>query len=259
MTEKQAAELKDLFFRIKQFYFGMSEKTASAASMTAGETVEYIAAVKAAEKTLFGGEADKSDILLPADAEITLLSVCTEIRLALGEKNIRLSGDLAALGIRLLGVYTFPYMGRARFVKKHLLPFREKHGEDFFVAWEADFLAGKNAIFRLRPVFSHSEGHYYEDDADEALSVAHPWLYRAFLLLGLLVLFGSVIGYGALVGALSLSSGWLVVGYLGAAALGAGLVSLTLAWVQQYLGHLPTLLLLCGGALCVLLSVVLAL
>ncbi len=259
MTEKQAAELKDLFFRVKQFYFGMSEKTASAASTTAGESTEYIAALKAAEKTLFGGSAERGSAMLPADAEVTLLSVCVEIRQALGEKNIRLSGDLAVLGIRLLGVYTFPYMGRARFVKKHLLPFREKHGEGFFRSWEADFLAGKSTIFRLRPTFSHSEGYYYEDDADEALSVAHPWIYRLFLLFGLVLLFGSVIGYGALVGALSLSSGWLVLGYLGAAALGAGLFSLTLAWVQQYLGHLPTLLLGGGGALCVLLSLVLAL
>ena len=256
MTEKQAAELKDLFFRIKQFYFGMSDRTESAARMVAGESMEYIAALKTAEATLFGSGEGKA---LPADADETLLSVCTEIRLALGGKNIRLAGDLALLGIRLLGVYTFPYMGRARFVKKHLLPFREKHGVGYFTAWEAEFLAGKNAFFRLRPVFSHSEGYYYEDDADEALSVAHPLLYRAFLLLGMLLFIGSVVGYGFLAGALSLSSGWLVLGYLGAAALGAGLFSLLLAWVRQYLGHLPTALLLGGGALIALLSLVLAL
>ena len=96
MTEKQALALKDIFFRIKQFYYGVSDKPLSAANLTAGDSAEYIAALKTAEATLFlpseGKETDK-------DAEGMLRTLCVETRTALSDKNIRLAGDLAVLGI----------------------------------------------------------------------------------------------------------------------------------------------------------------
>ena len=139
MTEKQAVTLKDIFFRIKQFYYGVSEKPLSAANMTAGEATEYIAALKEAEDTLFLSDGDQKlsdggrklsdgDRQLSDDAEGMLRTLCEAVRSALAEKNIRLAGDLAALGVRLLGVYTFPYMSRRDFVRKCLVPLREKHG-----------------------------------------------------------------------------------------------------------------------------------
>ena len=58
--------------------------------------------------------------------------------------------------------------------------------------------------------------------------------------------------------ALSLSSPWLILGYFGAFAFGIGLYSLSMAWVHQYMGHIPTALLTVLGALCMFLSLLLA-
>ena len=54
-------------------------------------------------------------------------------------------------------------------------------------------------------------------------------------------------------------SPFLILGYLGAAAFGVGLYSLVMSLVHQYMGHALTLLLLLGGALSMLLSILLAL
>ena len=257
MTVAQAAELKDIFFRIKQFYYGVSDKPLSAAHMTAGEATEYIAALKEAEVTLFSPVEGKP---LADDADGMLRTLCEEIRCALTEKNIRLAGDLAALGVRLLGVYTFPFMTRRDFVKKCLIPLREKHEISLFEAEEAAFLGKASLPFRLSPAFSHGEGHYYEDDADEALKVAHPIVYHLFVLLGILLFAGSIVGFGVLAGVgLALSSPWLILGYLGGAAFGVGLYSLSMALVHQYMGHALTLSLLLTGALSMILSILLAL
>lgn len=257
MTEKQALALKDIFFCIKQFYYGVSDKPLSAANLTAGDSAEYIAALKTAEATLFlpseGKETDK-------DAEGMLRTLCVETRAALSEKNIRLAGDLAVLGIRLIGVYTFPYMKRSDFVRKCLIPLREKHELSLFEAEEAAFLAVPSRPFRLSPSFKSREGRYYEDDADEALKLAHPVLYAFFVLLGVLLFAGSVVGFGLIAGlGLSVSSPWLILGYLGAAAFGVGLYSLLMAFVHQYMGHALTRLLLILGGGFILLSLLLAL
>ena len=257
MTETQALALKDIFHRIKQFYYGVSDKPLSAAHMTAGDSAEYIAVIKEAEATLFLPEGGKQ---LPPDADGMLLHTCTLVRAALVEKNVRLAGDLSALGVNLIGVYTFPSMGRRRFWQRCMTPFREKHGADFYAAYEAEFLRGASTALRLRPSFARAEGRYYEDDADEGLKLAHPVLYWAFVFLGILCFFGSIVGFGFLAGAgLSLSSPYLILGYLGAAAFGVGLYSLAMTFVRQYMGHFLTLLLGGGGLLAMIASLLLAL
>jgi len=257
MTEKQALSLKDIFFRIKQFYYGVSDKPLSAANMSVGEASEYIALLKEAETTLFLPIAGKT---LASDADEMLSILCMEVRAALVDKNIRLAGDLAALGVRLIGVYTFPFMSRRDFVRKCLAPLREKHEISLFAEREADFLAGGHLPFRLSPSFAPREGRYYEDDADEALKLAHPILYGVFLLFGILLFAGSIIGFGVLAGVgLSLSSPWLILGYFGAAAFGAGLYSLLMAFAHQYMEHILTLLLSVGGLASMLCSLFLAL
>ena len=257
MTEKQLLALKDIFFRIKQFYYGVSDKPLSAASMTAGDSAEYIATLKTAEATLFAPESGKT---VAPDAESMLRTLCAEIRTALVEKNVRLAGDLSALGVRLVGVYTFPYMSRRDFVKKCLVPLREKHEVALFAAEEQAFLSEGQLSLRLSPSFAPREGRYYEDDADEALKLAHPVVYGIFVLLGILLFAGCIVGFGLLAGiGLSLSSPWLILGYFGAAAFGVGLYSFLMAFVHQYMGHTLTLLLGGGGALSMLLSLLLAL
>ena len=76
----------------------------------------------------------------------------------------------------------------------------------------------------------------------------------------MLLFAGSVVGFGLFAGlALSLSSPWLILGYLGAAAFGVGLYSLLMSFVHQYMGHTITLLLSVSGALFMLFSLLLAL
>ena len=257
MTEQQALELKDIFFRIKQFYYGVSDKPLSAANLTAGDSAEYIAALKDAETALFAPANGKP---LDDDADGMLQKLCAETRTALTEKNIRLAGDLSALGVRLVGVYTFPYMKRADFVRKCLVPLREKHEIPLFAEEEEAFLSKRERPIRFSPSFAPREGRYYEDDADEALKLSHPILYAMFVLLGMLLFAGSIAGFGVLAGvSLSLSSPWLILGYLGAGAFGVGLYSFLMAFVHQYMGHALTVFLSVSGALSMLLSVLLAL
>ena len=259
MTEKQLLSLKDLFFRIKQFYYGVSDKTDSAADKTAGETADYIAALKEAEADVAAGTSDARSFI-PSDADKMLLHLCALARAALVEKDVRLAGDLSALGIRLIGVYTFPSMGRRRFWERCMLPFRDKHGDEYFAELEEEFLDGAPTALRLSPSFERREGRYYEDDADEALKLAHPLLYYAFSVLGTVLFLGFVIGFGLVTRlVIGVSSPWLVLGYLGSAALSIGIYSLAMTLVRQYMGHFLTLLLTVGGALLVALSLILAL
>lgn len=257
MTEAQAMRLKDLFYRIKQFYYGVSDTSLYATNLSAGEASEYIAALKEAEAEMV---LPLEGRVLPPDAEKMLLYTCALTRAALKEKNIRLAGDLSALGIRLLGVYTFPFMGRGRFWKTCMLPFRDRHGDDLFAELEEEFLAGPPTALRLSPSFGHGEGRYYDDDADEALKLAHPIWYAGFVLLGVLLFFGSIVAFGFVAGrGFSLSSPYLILGYLGAAAFGTGLYSLAMTFVRQYMGHLITGLLTILGAIAMIASVLLAL
>lgn len=256
MTETQALALKDIFYRVKQFYYGVSDKSQSAMGLTAGEASEYIAAMKEAEASLLISEEGKQ---LAADAPRMLSHTCRLVREALVDKNIRLAGDLAALGVRLIGVYTFPAMGRKRFWERCMTPFREKHGDGFYAELEAEFLGGAPTALRLSPSFARAEGRYYEDDADEAFKLAHPIVYGVFVFLGIVCFFGSIVGFGLVAGmGLSLSSPYLLLGYLGAAMLGVGLYSLVMTLTRQYMGHLLTLFLTLGGVAAMVASLLLA-
>ncbi len=236
-----AEELKDLFYRIKQFYYGSSERTETALAVSAGEVTEYVAALKnAAERCAVAED-------LPADAPLLLSRTCMLLSEAFHDKNYRLAGDLADMGIRLLGVYFFPAMSRQQFVKKVLLPLREKHSDDILAEEEAAFLAAPNSRLLLRPCFSvpQTQGHYAEDDTDSGFFSAHPVLYVLFALLGALLFFGAIVGYAWFTGAvLSVTGAWILLGYLGSILFGIALFSLLMAWVRQYMGHTATLLLL---------------
>ena len=255
MTEQNIYILKDIFYRVKQFYFGTSDKTLSAASVSSGEATEYIAALRDAEQSLFG----ESEAGMPKDADAMLLRAVLLIKEAFLDKSFRLAGDLAEAAVHLCGVYTFPFLSRERFMDKHLIPLREKHEVCFFEEEEAAFLAERDLRVRLRPVFHRPkhDAYYYEEDSDGEMSAAHPVLYSAFAVLGILLFVGALVGYGLLTHALSLFGAWVILGYIGAAALGVSLFSLLMAWIRQYMGHALTLTLLTGGGLCILISLLL--
>lgn len=246
-SEKDMLPSKDLFCRVRQFYFGANEKPLSAAEADTRDAADYIAAIRREEAALaaFTGECPR-----------LLLRCLGMIKTALTEKNYRMAGDLSDVGIRLCDVFFFPFLSRRAFVKQAVRPFEDRHECAFFAAegedTEAAFLAGRDTPFRLRPFFGRDRhaGHYAEGDYDAEFRAAHPALYRCFLALGLLLFFGAFVLYWVLAHRVFGKDGaLLVLGYIGAGALGTGLFSLLLSFIRQYMGHVLTALLL-GGGLC---------
>ena len=251
MTKEKLLELKELFYRVFQFYYGAYRDTIAGAGVDAGEATEYIAALRDAEKNLFNGENE-----LSADADEVLLYAVTHIKDALLEKDYRLAGDLSKAATRLCGVYDFPYLSRKRFWKKQVLPLREKHGEGLFSEVEEFFLSGSDASVVLSPSFSTKMrgARYYEEDSDAQLLEAHPVLYTLFAALGMLLFVGAIVLYGV---CFSRGRSLDMLGYLGAALVGTGLFSLSMTFVHQYMGHKLTAALFALGAILALLASVL--
>ena len=110
MTENQALFLKDVLFRVKQFYYGVSDKPLSAAQMTAGEATEYVAALKEAEQSLCLPDRGR---VLPPDADTMLLQLCKLTREAL-----------------LDTIWAYEYRSDIRTVDVHIRRLREKLEEN---------------------------------------------------------------------------------------------------------------------------------
>ena len=182
MEEKKILAVKDVFCRVKQFYYGVSDKRAALYVADTGRTAEYTKALR-----------DLRGIFTPAEqqgeAAGYLLACAEQIEEAFAERNFRLAGDLAEAGIRLCSVFDFPYFSRKRFYETVVSPLEERHGVSFFADGGKAFLAGKDKRIALRPVFTQRERHlhYSEENTDADFELAHPWLYRLFLVLGLLV------------------------------------------------------------------------
>ena len=253
MTEKRIYELKDLFFRIRQFYFGAGRDPLASIGVDKGETAEYVSALRRAEDGFGEKEEGKP---LASDADAMLLYTVSHIKDALLSKNYRLAGDLAELGARLCGVYVFPAITRKRFLQKYLLPLREKHGDELFAELLPSFLKEKNTRLALVPSFSTRMrgARYYEEDSDAEMLEAHPVLYALFAVFGMLLFIGAIVAYALLLD----GNGPLdILGFLGAAVFGVGLFSFPMAFIHQYMGHRMTFSLLGVGALFALLSVLL--
>ena len=247
MTEARMLETKELFFRVKQFYYGSAERTETSLAVSVGEVADYVGALRAAavacQAEAQGEQKDDAPYLLARVAEL--------VADALQDRNYRLAGDLADVGIQWVGVYSFPYIGRKRFVKTALLPLREKHGSDLLLEEERLLLSHPDGRVLLRPSFRppREEGHYVSEHADDSFRRAHPVLYVAFMILGALVFFGAIAGYMALTaGAFAMSGGFVLLGLLGSVLFGVGLFSLLMTFIRQYMGHGATVFLLAAGA-----------
>lgn len=251
MTKERLYELKELFYRICQFYHGAGRDTIVGAGVDKGETTEYVLALAEAEKTCFGGEKE-----LAADADEVLLYALLRIKMALKERDYRLAGDLSFTATRLCGVYDFPYLARRRFWTKEVLPLRDKHGDELFSEIERVFFAEGNTPFRLSPSFSTRlyGARYYDEDSDAQMKEAHPVLYTVFAVIGMLLFLGTILSYGVLLGK---GRALDILGYVGASLVGTGLFSVTMAFIRQYMGHKLTAVLFAVGAVFVLLASVL--
>ena len=248
MEEKQLLAAKDVFCRIKQFYYGRREGLRVTAAEDVGKTADYLEALKALDLALADAKGEAASLVL---------SCAEKIKEALKDKNFRLAGDLAHLGVRLCGVFDFPFFSRRRFYETVVLPLEDKHGILFFEDEGRAFLSGADIAPLLRPSFAKREEslRYADADADGDFALAHPWLYRLFTVLGLLALALPILLYAVftreLIGAAK------ILGFLGAAAIGTALDSLLLSFVRQYMGHIATGALSLLGALLVGLSLLL--
>ncbi len=251
MTKEMLFELRELFSRITQFYFGSGRESLASAGVDAGECSEYIAALKEIENTPRASDGSVAD-----DADDMLLYTVGRIKDAFLDKNYRLAGMMASVGGRLVGVYTFPCLSRKKFFQKYVEPLRDTEGHDLYAALEERFLSLPNVSLVLKPSFSARtrDGRYFDADPDTALMEAHPVVYTLFGVLGSLLFIWSIIGYGLLT---PIKNGWLVLGFFGGALFGTGLFSLLMAWIHQYMGHKATALLLVLGAALMGLSVLL--
>ena len=254
MTEQTLLTIKDLFYRVKQFYYGTSEKTLSAAALTSGDAAEYIAALKDAARAV-----EEEGGSLPTDARAMLLAAVGYTKDAFLDKDFRKAGALAELGIQLCGVYSFPFLSRKRFFKLHLTPLREEYGEELFAEWEDAFLSAPDTRICLRPRFRRPKNdvHYYEEDSDGEMQRAHPALYTLFAILGGVLFVGAIALYLVLTTLLGLSGAWIFLGVFGAAACGMAFFSLLMSFIHQYFGHIPTAILLLFGVASVIVSVIL--
>lgn len=241
MDEKKLLTAKDVFCRIKQFYYGSGDRREALATADVGRSADYIAALRELEG-LFSPEERAEE------APRLLLSCAEKIRAALADSNFRLAGDLADAAVRLCGVFDFPFFSRRRFYETVALPLEDKHGLALFEDEGEEFLSGKDSKARLRPVFSSKKRYmrYSDGDADGDFQLAHPWLYRLFTVLGLLVFALPIVLFALLSSAFG-GGAWVILGYFGAAALGMGLDSLLFSFIRQYMGHTLTLLLCIGG------------
>ncbi len=252
MTEKHLFEIKDLFFRVRQFYFGAGRDALASAGVDKGETAEYVAALKKEEAAIGKEEGGP----LAPDADEMLLHTVTLIKEALLSKDYRMAGDLAHFGTRLCGVYAFPAISRKRFFEKEIKPLRDKHGDGLFREAEERFLKEKNTPVILKPSFSTRMrgARYYEEDSDAEMLEAHPVLYALFAVLGMLLFAGAIALYALFFDG---NGAFDILGYLGAALVGTGFFSLSAAFMHQYMGHKLTLAFFAIGALFVVLSVLL--
>lgn len=245
--------VKDLFCRIRQFYFGTSDRPLSAASVDTREAADYVAAIRTQLQQLsaFSGQAPE------------LLSLClSHTMAALKDKNYRMAGDLSDAGIRLCGVYFFPFLSREAFCRDVLLPLEEKHEFHFFENEEAAkaFRCDRDSTCHLTPYFGRqkSESHYLDGDMDAEFQQAHPVLYRLFLYLGLVLFVGCFVLYYLLSHTIFHKSGsLLLLGYVGTFGVGMGLFSLLMSFIRQYMGHVVTFLALGLGLLCAALPLLL--
>ncbi len=248
MEKRRLLAAKDVFCRIKQFYYGSREGLRVTAAEDVGKTADYLAALGTLEEAFRDAEGESARLVL---------SCADKIREALKDKNFRLAGDLAHLGVRLCGVFDFPFFSRRRFYETVVLPLEDKHGIAFFEDEGREFLAGKDVKPLLHPTFAKKEPslRYADADADGDFALAHPWLYRLFTVLGLLLLALPILLYAVLTR--ELSGAAKILGFFGAAALGVSLDSLLLAFVRQYMGHIATALLAALGAALVGISLLL--
>lgn len=97
---------------------------------------------------------------------------------------------------------------------------------------------------------------YFSVESDYEFMEQHPIGYRILVCIGIFVLFLPSILYLVFVSAIfpAPNSSWLILGYVGAFIIGVGFFNIVAAYINQYLGHMVTLLCLLGGTIFIVFS-----
>ena len=95
---------------------------------------------------------------------------------------------------------------------------------------------------------------YFYASSDEDFKRRHPWGYFFLVLLGLTALMGPVVLYCIYAIPIADNSPWLMLGWIGAFIVGVGLFNFVAIIIQQYLGHLVSILSFIIGGILVILS-----
>ena len=95
---------------------------------------------------------------------------------------------------------------------------------------------------------------YFYASSDENFKRRHPWGYFFLVMLGITALIGPTVLYCIYAIPIGDNSPWLMLGWVGAFIIGIGLFNFVAIIINQYLGHLVSLLSFLIGSILVTLS-----
>ena len=96
---------------------------------------------------------------------------------------------------------------------------------------------------------------FFSRDSDDKFKAEHPGAYRILKLAGFAAILLPLIIYVILTTIFfQRGNGWILLGLVGSMAIGVGLFNIVAAWIDQYLGHMLTILSLGIGAAFVAIS-----
>ena len=133
--------------------------------------------------------------------------------------------------------------------RKELKHFQNKYGKHYFPF-----------IDKVKPSFTKkapkNKWEYFFPESDEDFKSLHPVGYNILVAVGITALMLPQVLY--LIFEISINHApneWpLILGYIGAFAVGVGLFNIVAAWIHQYLGHLLTFICIIGGGAFIFLS-----
>lgn len=97
---------------------------------------------------------------------------------------------------------------------------------------------------------------YFSIESDYEFKEQHPIGYRILVCIGIFAIVLPLILYLIFVSAIfpAPNSSWLILGFVGAFTIGVGLFNIVAAYINQYLGHMVTLMCLFGGMIFIVFS-----
>jgi len=97
-------------------------------------------------------------------------------------------------------------------------------------------------------------GAYFDPASDDAFREKHPVGYGFLVMLGIAALLLPVVLYMAFLLPMDINSPWLILGWVGGFVMGIGLFNYVAILIEQFLGHLLSILSFLVGGILILVS-----